>query len=107
MTVVEIGAMRPLLHVFCLTSIVLLPAQALALTCRTEIREELQRLNIPVEDVEWVRLEAVIQTRRGDGRLIGWEAWLTRKSCDGQTVINMSRTCRVRDSYGRGGCKEK
>ncbi len=97
--------MRTVLQVVCLSAIVLLPTQALALTCRTEIKEELKRLDIAVEDIEWVRLQAVIQSRRGDGRLIGWKAWLTRKSCDGQTVVNMSYTCRVKDSYGTGACK--
>ena len=99
--------MRTILQILCLGAIALLPTQAHALTCRTEIREELQRLNISVEDITWVRLQAVTQRREGGIRLIGWEAWLTRKSCDGQTVINMSYTCRVKDSYQSGDCKDK
>ncbi|MDJ0896718.1 MAG: hypothetical protein QNJ92_16355 [Alphaproteobacteria bacterium] len=98
--------MRTVLQVVCLISIVLLPTQARAVTCRTEIREELQRLDIAVEDVEWVRLQAIVRKTRGGSRLVGWQAWLTRKSCEGQTVINMSYTCRVRDSFQRGACKE-
>ena len=99
--------MRKGLRIFCFIAIALLPTQALALTCRTEIREELQRLDVAVEDVEWVRLQAITRKTRGGSRLIGWQAWLTRKSCEGQTVINMTYTCRVTDSFGRGGCKEK
>ncbi len=103
----ESGVVRTGLRIFCFIAIVLLPTQAAALTCRTEIREELQRLDIEVEDVEWVRLQAVVRKTRGGSRLVGWQAWLTRKSCEGQTVINMSYTCRVKDSFGRGGCQQK
>ncbi len=85
---------------------VLYPTHALAQRCGAEVREALQRLAITPDDIVKIRILPVVQQNVGGGRLIGWEAWVERKSCDGQTVINMRPSCRVTDTYGRGGCKD-
>ena len=99
--------MRTLFKVLFVIGFALVPSQALAQTCGAEIREELQRQGITPDDIAEVRMQGVSQSHRGGGRLIGWEAWIKRNSCKGQTVVQMRRTCRITGSYGTGGCKRK
>ena len=102
-----LGAMRSLSLALLLIGIVSVPGQAFAQACGAEIREELQRLGITPDDIAGVRMQPVAQSHRGGGRLIGWEAWIKRDSCKGQTVVQMGRTCRITGSYGTGECKKK
>ena len=99
--------MRSLFGMLFVIGLALVPSQALAQACGGEIREELQRKGITPDDIAGVRMQAVTQSHRGGGRVIGWEAWIKRNSCKGQTVVQMRRTCRITGSYNTGKCKDK
>ncbi|MDJ0896722.1 MAG: hypothetical protein QNJ92_16375 [Alphaproteobacteria bacterium] len=94
------------MQALCVIGLSAIPSQALAQACGAEIREELQRQGITPDDIAGVRMQGVAQSHRGGGRLIGWEAWIKRNSCDGQTVVQMRRTCRITGSYATGKCKK-
>ncbi len=98
--------MRTLIGTLLAVPVLISPTGALAQSCKEAVFAELERLGITRDDITEARLLPVIQPNVGGGRLIGWEAWIERKSCDGQTVINLRTSCKVRDTYGRGGCKD-
>ncbi len=99
--------MRSFLGMLFVIGLALVPGQAFAQACGGEIREELQRQGITPDDIAGVRMQALTQSHRGGGRVIGWEAWIKRNSCKGQTVVQMRRTCRITGSYGTSKCKNK
>ncbi|MDJ0896720.1 MAG: hypothetical protein QNJ92_16365 [Alphaproteobacteria bacterium] len=97
--------MRSLIGTLLAVPMLISPTAALAKSCKAAVFEELERLGITRDDITEARLYPVVQPNVGGGRLIGWEAWIERKSCDGQIVINLRTSCNVRDTYGRGDCK--
>ena len=36
--------------------------------------------------------------------LVGYDAWVDLKQCQGSVVIKMSRQCEIEESYSRGAC---
>lgn len=97
--------MRAHLLIPCLVTLLAAPA-ALALDCHKEAEEELQRLGITAGDIAETRfIEKLNPTERGPD-VLGVRAWLRLRSCgdDGYLVIDMTRSCFVRQSYTRGRC---
>ena len=80
------------------------PAEAARNPCEATVAERLERLNVDPSDIRKIDYVAVRSNREG-GRLIGFEAWVSLRSCRGNLVVNMSRRCRIRDVYGRGECE--
>lgn len=78
----------------------------LALDCRESAEQELTRLSVPSEDIASVRyVEKLNPTDRGPD-VLGVRAWLRLKSCpEGYLVVDMTRSCFVRQSYTRGACR--
>ena len=91
-----------------LTSIVVLLAApaALALDCREAAERELQRLSVGADEIDDVRyIEKINPTERGPD-VLGVRAWIRLAACDsGYMVIDMTRSCFVRQSYTRGSCQ--
>ncbi len=80
------------------------PAEAARKYCEATVAERLDRLNVEPSDIRGI---SYVQERRGGrdgGRVVGFSAWVSLKSCRGSLVIDMSRHCRVRQVYGRGEC---
>ena len=78
---------------------------AFALDCRADAEAELKRLSIvttEVADIDYV--EKLNPTDRGP-EVLGVRAWVRLKSCSGHLVIDMTRSCFVRQSYTRGDCR--
>ncbi|WP_420406367.1 hypothetical protein [Nisaea sp.] len=72
--------------------------------CETEIDTALQEAKIPKTDVK----EISVVAERGGGnapRIEGYTAWVSRKSCSGNYVINLSNSCRATGAYASGDCK--
>lgn len=90
----------------CLVTLLAAPA-ALALDCREEAEAELQRLGITAGDIAEIRfIEKRNPTERGPD-VLGVRAWLRLSACgeEGYLVIDMTRSCFVRQSYTRGSCR--
>ncbi len=80
------------------------PAEAAQKYCEATVAERLDRLNVEPSDIRGI---SYVQERGGGqdgGRVVGFLAWVSLKSCRGSLVIDMSRHCRVRQVYGRGEC---
>ena len=89
------------------TIFVLLAAPAaLALDCRAAAERELQRLGIGADEIAEARyIEKINPTERGPD-VLGVRAWIRLEACDsGYLVIDMTRSCFVRQSYTRGNCQ--
>ena len=72
--------------------------------CAAQVAQALTQFNIDPQDVIDYSVLPVEQFREGGKKLIGWEAFVNRKSCPGTTVIQMKRDCQIKGRYGQGGC---
>lgn len=92
------------LAIFSIMSVV--PATAAMAQCEAEVDAALQEAKIPQSDVKSITVNA--DTGGGNApRLVGYTAWVTRNSCTGKFVVNLSTSCRVKDTYATGDCKDK
>lgn len=79
---------------------------AFALDCHQEAEAELRRLGVESSQVVEVRfIEKHNPTNRGPD-VLGVRAWVRLQACGdaGYLVIDMTRSCLVRQSYTRGDC---
>lgn len=58
----------------------------------------------PDERIVSLRYERIISRRDQGPEFLGVRAWVRLKSCSGYLVIDMTRSCFVRQSYTRGNC---
>ncbi|MEQ8356521.1 MAG: hypothetical protein RH942_13345 [Kiloniellaceae bacterium] len=80
-------------------------APALALDCSLKAQEEMDRLPLAPDGIASIRyVEKRNPTERGPD-VLGVRAWVRLKSCSGYLVIDMTRSCFVRQSYTRGDCR--
>jgi hypothetical protein len=79
------------------------PAQAL--DCREDAEAEMSRLPLEASQVDSVRFVEKRNPAEKGPEVLGVRAWVRLKSCDGYLVIDMTRSCFVRQSYTRGDCK--
>ena len=86
--------------------VLLAATPVLALDCHEDAERELARLSVTAEDIASFRyVEKLNPTDRGPD-VLGVRAWLRLKSCDsGYLVVDMTRSCFVRQSYTRGTCR--
>jgi hypothetical protein len=78
---------------------------ALALDCQRETEEEMARLGLGTEDISDIRYVEKYNPSETGPDVLGVRAWMRIKSCtSGYLVIDLTRTCFVRQSYTRGGC---
>jgi hypothetical protein len=77
-----------------------------ALDCREAAEGELQRLGIAAGEIAQIRyIEKLNPTERGPD-VLGVRAWIRLQACSsGYLVIDMTRSCFVRQSYTRGDCR--
>ncbi len=74
--------------------------------CESVVDEQLDGLNVDRADIEKLFYTRQLRiARRNDTRVVGVDAWVRFKSCKGYLVIDMTRHCRVRQSYTRGQCR--
>ena len=81
------------------------PADAARNPCEATVAERLERLNVDPSDIRRIDYVPVRRFSRDNTRVIGFEAWVSLRSCRGNLVVNMSRHCRIRQVYGRGECE--
>lgn len=83
------------------------PAEARAQVyrgCAAEVEAEIQRLPLGDDAVTAIRYERKLNPTDQGPEVLGVRAWVRLKSCTGWLVIDMTRSCFVRQSYTRGDC---
>jgi hypothetical protein len=81
---------------------------ASALDCRRQAQEEMRELGVTADDIASVRyVEKYNPTEQGPD-VLGVRAWVRLKACaSGYLVVDMTRSCFVRQSYTRGECRRE
>ena len=72
--------------------------------CRLTVTRVLADLGVPPQDIRYLELQPITQNRRTRPLVVGVRGWIGLHSCQGSLIIDMSRTCRVRNVYGKDGC---
>ena len=72
--------------------------------CADATEAELQRLPLGDDTVTSIQYERKLNPRDQGPEVIGMRAWVRLQSCTGYLVIDMTRSCFVRQSYTRGNC---
>ncbi len=72
--------------------------------CAPQVSEALGEFDIDPADVTRTSVMPVSMLHDGSYQIMGWEAYLTRRSCSGTTVIEMKLDCTVTGQRGQGGC---
>lgn len=81
------------------------PALAqVAPNCADAAEAELQSLPLGSDAVTSIRYEQKLNSRDDGPQIVGVRAWVRLQSCSGYLVIDMTRSCIVRQSYTRGNC---
>lgn len=89
-----------------LAAVLLAPAPAVALDCREQAGAELRRLEMTADKMRSIRYVEKLNPTNHGPQVLGVRAWVRPTSCpDGYLVIDMTRSCFVRQSYTRGGCR--
>jgi len=84
----------------------LLTAPASALDCRRQTEEELARLSLRAADISSTRYVEKYNPSETGPDVLGVRAWMRLRACSGgYLVIDLTRTCFVRQSYTRGDCR--
>ncbi len=73
--------------------------------CRLTVTRVLADLGVPPQDIRFLEMQPITQNRATRPLVVGVQGWVGLHSCQGSLVIDMSRTCRVRDVYGKDGCE--
>jgi hypothetical protein len=89
-----------------LSALALLTAPAEALDCSRKAQAELARLGLGEADIASIRYVQKYNPNENGPDVLGVRAWVRLKACaSGYLVIDMTRTCFVRQSYTRGECR--
>jgi len=77
-----------------------------SLRCAEEVDEWLAELPLADGEVKSIRIIERVNIADDYGpEIFGVDAWVRLNSCSGYLVINMTRTCYVRQTYTRGDCR--
>lgn len=102
-----IGGRRPAALGLAALLVVVTPAAAGAQVyrgCAAEAEAEIQSLPLGEDAVAAIRYERKINPTDQGPEILGVRAWVRLKSCTGWLIIDMTRSCFVRQSYTRGDC---
>ena len=88
-----------------LAMLVATAAHAQVQPCAAKVDRVLMELQIDAADLRWTTVLPELLTRRkGRQRVVGYEAWVRLKSCEGALIVELKTRCRLRQIYTRGGC---
>ncbi len=89
-----------------LAALPLFATAAEALDCSRKAQQELARLGLGEADITSIRYVQKYNPNENGPDVLGVRAWVRLKACStGYLVIDMTRTCFVRQSYTRGECR--
>ncbi len=69
--------------------------------CSKAAQTHLDQLKVDYGDIADQRL---IPRRGVHGRIVAYDAWFWFQSCSGNLVVQLNRSCQVRQTYWRGDC---
>jgi hypothetical protein len=79
-----------------------------ALDCRQDAQRELQKLGVTAEEISSIRYVEKYNPAEQGPDVLGVRAWIRLKACaSGYLVVDMTRSCFVRQSYTRGECRRE
>ncbi len=90
------------------TLVLTLPLAAFAYRtnpCESVVSDRLVQMSIDMADVQKVFYTRQFRSTRNGNVTVGYDAWVRFHSCKGYLVIDVTRHCRVRQVYTRGGCR--
>lgn len=73
-------------------------------SCAAEAGAVLQSLSLDNDAVASIRYERKLNPTENGPAVLGVRAWVRLNSCSGFLIIDMTRSCFVRQSYTRGDC---
>ncbi|WP_299396815.1 hypothetical protein [Pelagibius sp.] len=88
-------------------ALIVAPATAsaqMSQACAPQAEEALQAMPFSDDAVSTIRLEKMLNPAERGPQFLGVRAWVRLKSCSGFLIIDMTRSCFVRQSYTRGDC---
>lgn len=97
----------PTLALILILALILAPAKAsaqMSQACAPQAEKALQDLPFSDDAVSTIRLEKMLNPAERGPEFLGVRAWVRLKSCSGFLIIDMTRSCFVRQSYTRGDC---
>ncbi len=77
------------------------PSAASGANCSKAVQTHLDHLRVDYGDIADQRL---IPRKGGQGRIVAYDAWFWFQSCSGNLVVQLNRSCQVRQTYWRGDC---
>ena len=73
--------------------------------CRPTVDRALADLGIGAQDIRFLEIRPIVQQRRQRPLVVGVQGWIGLRACPGSLVVDMSRTCQIRNVYGKDGCE--
>ncbi len=73
-------------------------------TCSAVVQQEIDRVGIPQTRIDRINISRQSRDIRGNTRTTGFNGWVRLNDCPGSLVVDMDRSCRVRQVYVRGMC---
>lgn len=74
--------------------------------CQAVVDQRLGQLAIDADDVLRLQFSRTYQEDdEGNRHSTGTDVWVRLRSCQGALVIDLTRSCRVRQVYTRGACR--
>ncbi len=73
--------------------------------CLDAVDQALDELAIGQDERREISVLPQIVTTRDGGYVIGYDAWVRLHSCSGALIVDMRRTCKVKQTYTRGDCQ--
>ena len=109
----ELGAIMKLISVVVVavlavlvtSSIAALPAHAADdHPCTTAVTRHLDSLGIDRSNVTGIDMITILAVPEM-GNISELQAWASFRSCAGNLVVKLAKSCRVKEEYARGGCR--
>jgi hypothetical protein len=90
---------------FALGLMILAPGEAAGSHCQAQVIKHLDLLKVEPSDIREIMYVAALGGERSDDRREASDmAWVELRSCQGSVIVGMTRSCRVRQVFGRGEC---
>ena len=67
--------------------------------------QALADFGVGARDIRFIEIRPIEQRRRTRPLVVGVQGWIGLKACPGSLVVEMSRTCNVRNVFGKDGCE--
>ena len=71
--------------------------------CAKAATVKMAQLGVAASQIKRIVFADIVEDDR-TARLVGYDAWVDLKQCQGSVVIKMSRQCEIEESYSRGAC---